>query len=131
MLTSEDYNECRYMDEGAHLVLSFAQAYTSLSADTSELCRWRVDLKTLPEFQNHFRKSKQPAFISFRLGLEVDSAEVRGTSYALQDGRTTDSYVSGLVMDESGHVHGTVRKLSSRNYDRAIGCSSTPCACRL
>ncbi|ELU35656.1 hypothetical protein AG1IA_10314 [Rhizoctonia solani AG-1 IA] len=53
----------RYTDEG----------------ETSELCKWTVDLSTLPSFAEHARMGSMTGFYTeFELGLELDSAEVRG-----------------------------------------------------
>ena len=66
LFTSERSDHVRYVDEG----------------DLVELCKWTVDLGSLPTFQQH--ASSQAAamghgfYTEFELGLEVDSAEVRG-----------------------------------------------------
>ncbi|KAM0753426.1 actin-like ATPase domain-containing protein [Meredithblackwellia eburnea MCA 4105] len=53
--------------------------YTDQS-NGKELCRWTVDLTAYPAFQRHFNANpNMPAYIPFMLGLEFDSAEVRGT----------------------------------------------------
>lgn len=54
----------RYTDEG----------------ETVELCKWTVDLASLPTFkQNASMPSQMGGFYTeFELGLELDSAEVRG-----------------------------------------------------
>ncbi|KAH8919099.1 actin-like ATPase domain-containing protein [Atractiella rhizophila] len=69
MYTSDNPNVFRYSDEG----------------ETFELCRWTVDLSALPDFS---RKVQAPggAFLEFDLGLELDSAEVRGVLLT-DDGR--------------------------------------------
>ncbi|KAM0747949.1 actin-like ATPase domain-containing protein [Meredithblackwellia eburnea MCA 4105] len=51
----------RYTDEG----------------ETQELCRWTADLSVLPDFQRI--AAKGGGYVEFDLGLELDSAEVRGT----------------------------------------------------
>ncbi|KAG8820632.1 hypothetical protein FRC17_010099 [Serendipita sp. 399] len=61
LYTSEVDKEMRYTDEG----------------ETIELCKWTVDLGTLPPFQQ-FAQSQQGFYTEFELGLELDSAEVRG-----------------------------------------------------
>ncbi|EGO02840.1 hypothetical protein SERLA73DRAFT_176256 [Serpula lacrymans var. lacrymans S7.3] len=63
LYTSDTDKMHRYTDEG----------------ETTELCKWTVDLSTLPAFQ-HNASIPQPQgfFTEFELGLEVDSAEVRG-----------------------------------------------------
>lgn len=49
----------RYTDEG----------------ETIELCRWTVDLGTLPSFQQHANNPQPGGFYTdFELGLELDSA---------------------------------------------------------
>ncbi|KAF8604383.1 actin-like ATPase domain-containing protein [Ceratobasidium sp. AG-I] len=63
LYTSDSERVMRYTDEG----------------ETSELCKWTVDLSTLPSFQEHARMGNQNGFYTeFELGLELDSAEVRG-----------------------------------------------------
>ncbi|KAG8732129.1 hypothetical protein FRC10_001198 [Ceratobasidium sp. 414] len=57
LYTSDSERVMRYTDEG----------------ETSELCKWTVDLSSLPSFAEHARMGNQ-----FELGLELDSAEVRG-----------------------------------------------------
>ncbi|KAI0308701.1 hypothetical protein OF83DRAFT_1123866 [Amylostereum chailletii] len=53
----------RYTDEG----------------ETTELCKWTVDLGSLPSFQENASMPKANGFYTdFELGLELDSAEVRG-----------------------------------------------------
>jgi len=47
--------------------------------EASELCRWTVDLSSLPTFQKHAVEFHPGGFYTdFELGLELDSAEVRG-----------------------------------------------------
>ena len=94
MYTSESDTEMRYTDEGP----------------VSALCKWSVDLATLPLFQRRSREHPDGFFITFELGLELDSAgeheahdhvakltppflEVRGV--LLQDGKE----VSRVVFD--------------------------------
>ncbi|KAF8750144.1 Actin-like ATPase protein [Rhizoctonia solani] len=63
LYTSESEQTMRYTDEG----------------ETSELCKWTVDLSTLPSFAEHARMGSMTGFYTeFELGLELDSAEVRG-----------------------------------------------------
>lgn len=53
----------RYTDEGEIL----------------ELCKWTVDLTSLPTFQQNAAGSNMAGFYTeFELGLELDSVEVRG-----------------------------------------------------
>ncbi|GLB44621.1 putative actin-like ATPase domain-containing protein [Lyophyllum shimeji] len=53
----------RYTDEG----------------ETTELCKWTVDLSSLPTFQQNAAVPQAGGFYTeFELGLELDSAEVRG-----------------------------------------------------
>ncbi|KAI5477442.1 protein of heat shock protein Hsp70 family [Pseudohyphozyma bogoriensis] len=52
----------RYTDEG----------------ETYELCRWTVDLSSLPAFYYNSQNSTGGFYTEFDLGLELDSAEVRG-----------------------------------------------------
>ncbi|KAM0747875.1 hypothetical protein T439DRAFT_366092 [Meredithblackwellia eburnea MCA 4105] len=52
----------RYTDEG----------------ETYELCRWTVDLSPLPTFHYNAQNSTGGFYTEFDLGLELDSAEVRG-----------------------------------------------------
>jgi len=61
--TSDSDKIMRYTDEG----------------ETSELCRWSVDLGSLPGFQRHANNPPPGGFYTdFELGLELDSTEVRG-----------------------------------------------------
>ncbi|KZT37177.1 hypothetical protein SISSUDRAFT_1071277 [Sistotremastrum suecicum HHB10207 ss-3] len=70
LYTSDSDRLMRYTDEG----------------ETQELCRWTVDLGTLPTFQQHANASNPSGFYTdFELGLELDSAEVRGV--LLHDGQ--------------------------------------------
>jgi hypothetical protein len=63
LYTSDIDKVMRYTDEGA----------------TDELCKWTVDLGSLPTFQRNASASRQNGFYTeFELGLELDSAEVRG-----------------------------------------------------
>ncbi|KAG8718337.1 hypothetical protein FRC09_012815 [Ceratobasidium sp. 395] len=63
LYTSDSERVMRYTDEG----------------ETSELCKWTVDLSSLPSFADHARMGNQNGFYTeFELGLELDSAEVRG-----------------------------------------------------
>ncbi|KAG8681066.1 hypothetical protein FRC08_015858 [Ceratobasidium sp. 394] len=63
LYTSDSERVMRYTDEG----------------ETSELCKWTVDLSSLPSFAEHARMGNQNGFYTeFELGLELDSAEVRG-----------------------------------------------------
>ncbi|KAH8823837.1 actin-like ATPase domain-containing protein [Flagelloscypha sp. PMI_526] len=59
--TSNSPQVMRYSDEG----------------ETTELCKWSVDLGKLPTFQQN-ANSTQGFYTEFDLGLELDSAEVRG-----------------------------------------------------
>jgi len=44
-----------------------------------ELCKWQVDLSVLPSFQWAAQQNPGSGFYTeFELGLELDSAEVRG-----------------------------------------------------
>ncbi|CUA69590.1 hypothetical protein RSOLAG22IIIB_08597 [Rhizoctonia solani] len=58
LYTSESERVMRYTDED----------------EMSELCKWTVDLSTLPSFAEHARMGGP----KFEIGLELDSAEVRG-----------------------------------------------------
>ncbi|KDQ16894.1 hypothetical protein BOTBODRAFT_106352 [Botryobasidium botryosum FD-172 SS1] len=63
LYTSESDQIMRYTDEG----------------ETSELCKWTVDLSSLPSFQQNASNPQGTGFYTeFELGLELDSAEVRG-----------------------------------------------------
>ncbi|KAK0213492.1 hypothetical protein IW262DRAFT_1516552 [Armillaria fumosa] len=61
MFTSEADKIMRYTDEG----------------ETTELCKWTVDLSSLPAFQQGAMQGGG-FYTEFELGLELDSAEVRG-----------------------------------------------------
>ncbi|KAF9228091.1 actin-like ATPase domain-containing protein [Gyrodon lividus] len=63
LYTAESDKMMRYTDEG----------------ETTELCKWTVDLSTLPTFQRNANNPQPSGFYTeFELGLEMDSAEVRG-----------------------------------------------------
>ncbi|EIN05832.1 actin-like ATPase domain-containing protein [Punctularia strigosozonata HHB-11173 SS5] len=70
LYTSDSDKVMRYNDEG----------------ETDELCKWTVDLGALPVFQQNAAASMGNGFYTeFELGLEFDSAEVRGV--LLYDGQ--------------------------------------------
>lgn len=63
LYTSDTDKVMRYTDEG----------------ETMELCKWTVDLSSLPNFQQNANMPHPNGFYTeFELGLELDSAEVRG-----------------------------------------------------
>ncbi|THH28180.1 hypothetical protein EUX98_g6007 [Antrodiella citrinella] len=63
LYASDSEKIMRYTDEG----------------ETTELCKWTVDLSVLPSFQqNAVRQAGNGFYTEFELGLELDSAEVRG-----------------------------------------------------
>ncbi|KAI0738739.1 hypothetical protein BC629DRAFT_1566138, partial [Irpex lacteus] len=63
LFTSDTDKIMRYTDEG----------------ETTELCKWTVDLSVLPSFQENASMPNPNGFYTeFELGLELDSAEVRG-----------------------------------------------------
>ncbi|KAH7909310.1 actin-like ATPase domain-containing protein [Hygrophoropsis aurantiaca] len=63
LYTSDSDKMMRYTDEG----------------ETTELCKWTVDLSSLPTFQQNASIPQPNGFFTeFELGLELDSAEVRG-----------------------------------------------------
>ncbi|KDQ54562.1 hypothetical protein JAAARDRAFT_38238 [Jaapia argillacea MUCL 33604] len=63
LYTSDSDKVMRYSDEG----------------ETTELCKWTVDLASLPTFQRNANLPQPNGFYTeFELGLELDSAEVRG-----------------------------------------------------
>ncbi|EJT97177.1 actin-like ATPase domain-containing protein [Dacryopinax primogenitus] len=63
LYTSDADRVMRYTDEG----------------ETTELCKWTVDLSVLPSFQWAAQNHGSTGFYTeFELGLELDSAEVRG-----------------------------------------------------
>ncbi|KAH9052022.1 hypothetical protein EDB83DRAFT_2521887 [Lactarius deliciosus] len=63
MYTSDADKIMRYTDEG----------------ETLELCKWTVDIGSLPSFQENASMPTQNGFYTdFELGLELDGAEVRG-----------------------------------------------------
>jgi len=68
LYTSDIDKVMRYTDEG----------------EITELCKWTVDLGTLPTFQK-YATTGQGFYTEFELGLELDSAEVRGL--VLYEGR--------------------------------------------
>ncbi|KAG5735573.1 Heat shock 70 kDa protein 12B [Termitomyces sp. T112] len=82
LYTSDTDKIMRYTDEG----------------ETTELCKWTVNLSSLPTFQQN-AVIPQPSsgfYTEFELGLELDSAEVRGILlYGNQEwGRVTFDYLS-------------------------------------
>jgi len=63
LYTSDTDKFMRYTDEG----------------ETTELCKWTVDLSSLPTFRHNATLPQLGGFYTeFELGLELDSAEVRG-----------------------------------------------------
>ncbi|KAI9057551.1 actin-like ATPase domain-containing protein [Trametes sanguinea] len=81
LYTSESDKIMRYTDEG----------------EIMELCQWTIDLGALPSFQRNASVPQPNGFYTeFELGLELDSAEVRGVLiYQGQDwGRVVFSYRS-------------------------------------
>lgn len=62
LYTSDSDKIMRYTDEG----------------ETIELCKWTVDLSNLPSFQQQAATVQGGFYTEFELGLELDSAEVRG-----------------------------------------------------
>lgn len=63
LYTADNDKIMRYTDEG----------------ETMELCKWTVDLNVLPSFQENASMPHPTGFYTeFELGLELDSAEVRG-----------------------------------------------------
>ncbi|KAJ3486412.1 hypothetical protein NLI96_g4257 [Meripilus lineatus] len=63
LYSSDSDKIMRYTDEG----------------ETQELCKWTVDLGVLPTFQqNSGMPNRNGFYTEFELGLELDSAEVRG-----------------------------------------------------
>jgi len=62
LYTSDSDKIMRYTDEG----------------ETNELCKWTVDLGNLPSFQHQANSASGGFYTEFVLGLELDSAEVRG-----------------------------------------------------
>ncbi|KAI0656294.1 actin-like ATPase domain-containing protein [Cubamyces menziesii] len=81
LYTSDSDKIMRYTDEG----------------EIMELCQWTIDLGALPSFQRHASAPTPDGFYTeFELGLELDSAEVRGVLiYQGQDwGRVVFDYRS-------------------------------------
>jgi len=81
LYTSDTDRIMRYTDEG----------------ETNELCKWSVDLASLPAFQQNAAVPQVGGFYTeFELGLELDSAEVRGILlYQNQEwGRVTFDFLS-------------------------------------
>ncbi|KAF5361454.1 hypothetical protein D9758_006262 [Tetrapyrgos nigripes] len=80
LYTSGSDRIMRYNDEG----------------ETDELCKWTVDLSSLPAFQQSALVSQSGGFYTeFEIGLELDSAEVRGVLlYNNQEwGRVTFDFI--------------------------------------
>lgn len=64
-----------------------------MSGETSELCRWTVDLAALPAYARVAQRGG--GYVEFDLGLEVDSAEVRGvlmTEEGVESGRASELF---------------------------------------
>lgn len=81
LYTSDAEKIMRYTDEG----------------ETFELCKWTVDLSSLPTFRQNAAMPQMGGFYTeFELGLELDSAEVRGILlYNNQEwGRVTFDFLS-------------------------------------
>ncbi|KAL0952735.1 hypothetical protein HGRIS_006966 [Hohenbuehelia grisea] len=81
LYTSESDRVMRYTDEG----------------ETMELCKWTVDISSLPTFrQNAMNPQPGGFYTEFELGLELDSAEVRGILiYSGQEwGRVTFDFLN-------------------------------------
>ncbi|KAF9006946.1 hypothetical protein BDQ17DRAFT_1423037 [Cyathus striatus] len=81
LYTSDSDKIMRYTDEG----------------ETTELCKWTVDLSSLPTFRDNAAMPPTEGFYTeFELGLELDSAEVRGILlFNNQEwGRVTFDYLS-------------------------------------
>ncbi|PPQ68984.1 hypothetical protein CVT25_009169 [Psilocybe cyanescens] len=74
----------RYTDEG----------------ETSELCKWTVDLSSLPTFRQNAATPQTGGFYTeFELGLELDSAEVRGI--VLFNNQEWGRFASGSLVPSS------------------------------
>jgi hypothetical protein len=108
LYTSESNTIMRYTDEG----------------ETTELCKWSVDLSALPSFQRNasnphntgFYTGAKPSFIpiapdllesrfllDFELGLELDSAEVRGV--LLHNNEEWGRYVVASIPRQKCHAN--------------------------
>ncbi|OCB85968.1 actin-like ATPase domain-containing protein [Sanghuangporus baumii] len=59
-------------------VFSQATRADEVLGETVELCKWTVDLGNLPSFQQQAAMMQSGFYTEFELGLELDSAEVRG-----------------------------------------------------
>ncbi|KAG9098792.1 hypothetical protein FRC06_005972 [Ceratobasidium sp. 370] len=78
VFTSDSERTLRYTDEG----------------ETSELCKWTIDLSLLPSFKEHARvESRNGFYTEFELGLRLETNELRGV--LLYDGEER-----GRVMSE-------------------------------
>ncbi|PFH45742.1 hypothetical protein AMATHDRAFT_71166 [Amanita thiersii Skay4041] len=80
LFTSDSEKLMRYTDEG----------------ETTELCKWTVDLSSLPTFRQNAMHQSGGFYTEFELGLELDSAEVRGILlYNNQEwGRVTFDFIN-------------------------------------
>ncbi|KAJ3557489.1 hypothetical protein NM688_g1454 [Phlebia brevispora] len=83
LYSSESDKIMRYTDEvgiGFQRHGHVGEVTASLrQGETMELCKWTVDLSVLPSFQQHAASPHPNGFYcAFELGLELDSAEVRG-----------------------------------------------------
>ena len=62
---------------------------------SQDFCSWTVDLKDFPPFCKHWATVGAPGYVPFKIGLELDSAEVRGKfnnkAVVLRDGNDLTS----------------------------------------
>jgi hypothetical protein len=79
--------------------------------ETYELCRWTVDLSTLPAFYYNSQHLTGGFYTKFDLGLILDSAEVLGASLArslgFQRPLTSPSRLgAGVLLNDDGEECG-------------------------
>ncbi len=50
-----------------------------LAGYSEDICSWTIDLADYPAYCEHWGRYNQPGVVPFTIGLEFDSAEVRGS----------------------------------------------------
>ncbi|KAK4049950.1 hypothetical protein OIV83_003774 [Microbotryomycetes sp. JL201] len=95
LFVSDSEDLYRYTDEG----------------DATELCRWTVDLSALPMY--HVVAQKGGGYVSFDLGLSLDSAETTGSIAGLQStDRSTQGGHSVVSAGSTVYAHPTAPTLN-------------------
>lgn len=105
----------RYTDEGESEPLQTPNALLTralLAGDLTELCRWTVDLAALPKF-HQIADENGGGYIEFDLGLQLDSAEVRGVLMT-EDGLECGAASAFQTNVEVFFVHGSLTRCLRR-----------------